>query len=280
MTANGDKTHCKRGHPLSGKNLYVRPDGWRECRACRDFSDLARKCAAPPKEPRPRSPKPLRSHCKFGHEYSPENTWWRRRNDGRMFRRCVECSRAAARIRHKSGNLRPATVRRIIDAAHEGKCLSHLSGWVNGRSVGPVVTDPRRVKAFCQKNPKIGKLIMALFEKNRRAVACRSQRLVAAPAVMRDNGTYTMEAIRHACANVWEPIRNDVMADMILATSEGKFHPKDANAYVAAFVKKYNRDNRHDVGSRWGNLSLDQPIGDDDTGSFYEIIRDDQRLWG
>ena len=28
------KTHCKRGHPLSGPNLRVRPDGNRTCRIC------------------------------------------------------------------------------------------------------------------------------------------------------------------------------------------------------------------------------------------------------
>jgi hypothetical protein len=29
------QTHCLRGHPLSGANLYMRSDGGRECRACR-----------------------------------------------------------------------------------------------------------------------------------------------------------------------------------------------------------------------------------------------------
>ena len=28
------QTHCKRGHPLSGDNLYGRSDGHRDCRAC------------------------------------------------------------------------------------------------------------------------------------------------------------------------------------------------------------------------------------------------------
>jgi HNH endonuclease len=28
------KTHCKNGHPLSGDNLYRRPDGHRQCKAC------------------------------------------------------------------------------------------------------------------------------------------------------------------------------------------------------------------------------------------------------
>jgi hypothetical protein len=29
------QTHCKYGHPFSGANLIVRPNGWRVCKACR-----------------------------------------------------------------------------------------------------------------------------------------------------------------------------------------------------------------------------------------------------
>lgn len=32
------QTHCKRGHPLSGDNLYSHKDGKRHCRACRSLS--------------------------------------------------------------------------------------------------------------------------------------------------------------------------------------------------------------------------------------------------
>jgi len=32
---NAAKTHCKRGHPLSGDNLRIRSDGSRICRVCR-----------------------------------------------------------------------------------------------------------------------------------------------------------------------------------------------------------------------------------------------------
>ncbi len=31
---NARKTMCQNGHPLSGDNLYERPDGGRACRAC------------------------------------------------------------------------------------------------------------------------------------------------------------------------------------------------------------------------------------------------------
>ena len=33
--ANRAKTHCPQGHAYDGSNLYVYPDGRRDCRACR-----------------------------------------------------------------------------------------------------------------------------------------------------------------------------------------------------------------------------------------------------
>jgi len=33
-TGNPKKTHCKYGHPLSGRNLYVRSNGKRYCKEC------------------------------------------------------------------------------------------------------------------------------------------------------------------------------------------------------------------------------------------------------
>lgn len=32
---NARKVDCKRGHPLTGANLYTTPDGRRQCRVCR-----------------------------------------------------------------------------------------------------------------------------------------------------------------------------------------------------------------------------------------------------
>lgn len=33
--SNALKTHCKRGHELAGDNLYIKPNGERQCRTCR-----------------------------------------------------------------------------------------------------------------------------------------------------------------------------------------------------------------------------------------------------
>lgn len=41
--ASSKRTHCPRGHPLSGDNLYVRSsDGSRHCRACRKVQHIRR----------------------------------------------------------------------------------------------------------------------------------------------------------------------------------------------------------------------------------------------
>jgi hypothetical protein len=33
------QTHCLNGHPLSGENLYLEPNGGRKCRICRHASE-------------------------------------------------------------------------------------------------------------------------------------------------------------------------------------------------------------------------------------------------
>jgi hypothetical protein len=36
------QTHCKRGHGLSGDNLYIRPDGHRSCKECMKLRKLGK----------------------------------------------------------------------------------------------------------------------------------------------------------------------------------------------------------------------------------------------
>lgn len=43
---NARKTHCHRGHEFASDNLYIRPNGKRECRACARVRDRVRRSAA------------------------------------------------------------------------------------------------------------------------------------------------------------------------------------------------------------------------------------------
>ncbi len=42
---NAHKTHCPKGHPLSGENVCPRPRGYRECRTCRNERERRRNRA-------------------------------------------------------------------------------------------------------------------------------------------------------------------------------------------------------------------------------------------
>jgi hypothetical protein len=42
---NSAKTHCPKGHPYSGGNLYLKPNGTRCCRECNNAAQRARRAA-------------------------------------------------------------------------------------------------------------------------------------------------------------------------------------------------------------------------------------------
>ena len=93
------KTHCSKGHPLSGDNLYSRPSRngrpGRDCMTCRrEFQAKWRAVHPRPKIDRPRiwkNQNTAKTHCKRGHPLSGENVLIVR--DGRA---CRECGRIAA----------------------------------------------------------------------------------------------------------------------------------------------------------------------------------------
>lgn len=45
LAINARKTQCSRGHELAGVNLYVRSNGYRQCRACASLRARERRAA-------------------------------------------------------------------------------------------------------------------------------------------------------------------------------------------------------------------------------------------
>lgn len=99
------RTHCKNGHEFTPENTFSRKGGARGCRACRRDYKRYKKANENRQRRReymrgyrarqPKAKKPPRSECKYGHEYTPENTYI----DGKGKRHCRQCRRAADKNR-------------------------------------------------------------------------------------------------------------------------------------------------------------------------------------
>jgi hypothetical protein len=88
------KTHCPKGHPYSGENLYLKKDGHRECNKC---ARLRSRASYHRKKARNFDGSAhAKTHCPHGHPYSEENLY--RTRDGRQA--CRECCRVRDRARY------------------------------------------------------------------------------------------------------------------------------------------------------------------------------------
>jgi len=86
------KTHCPKGHPYSGSNLFYDADGGRRCRAClhqRNIDAYRRK------HPASIGRSITRTHCPAGHPYDEANTYV----DPKGYRHCRTCKNDRRRKR-------------------------------------------------------------------------------------------------------------------------------------------------------------------------------------
>ncbi len=119
VNRNARKTHCPQGHPYSGDNLYVDPNGNRRCQQCRRDRRAKALGDESLRWPRVRKPQPargihnrLKTHCPKGHPYLGSNLYV----DPKGFRRCLECkheARQRARDNKRPGPPKPRRPRGI-----------------------------------------------------------------------------------------------------------------------------------------------------------------------
>lgn len=98
---NASKTHCKRGHPLSGDNLGVDANGGRHCRTCSITSARKRQAVVngtplnelPIEVATPFAPRRRRGAdaCAKGHALDSQNTY----TDPKGYKHCRACRAAA-----------------------------------------------------------------------------------------------------------------------------------------------------------------------------------------
>jgi hypothetical protein len=100
---NVEKTHCPRGHPYAGDNVYIDPGGWRRCRECKRVARKEKRWketrTSTPYQPvfGPRRPNSnvTKTHCPKGHIYEGDNLYI----DPKGNRRCRECKRLSRLIK-------------------------------------------------------------------------------------------------------------------------------------------------------------------------------------
>lgn len=196
-------------------------------------------------------------------------------------RRCRTCQRLRNAAHNSDPSLSEQTVRLVIERLREGLTLHNLAGRVGDQGkVLPCVVSQHRLRLFCKANRKIGTRILSLAEANFRRAVKEKHRMIASPAILRNGGMDAWAEVMQATESIWEGMRGDVQGDMFIAISEGRLHPKDARSRVKEFVVARNKMDKHSTFSKYGALSLDAPLYDDETGSQYDRIREDQRLWG
>jgi len=177
---------------------------------------------------------------------------------------CRICTKISWRLTSKNGNLREATVRRVLLELQEGKVISEI-------------VDTGRLKFFCSANPKLGGRIKALAEKNR--VTSFKQKIernrrAAAPVLFRNYGRDVFQAIRRATASIGEWERGDVMSLMFIAVAENRLNLADADDRVEEFVKVHRRRPRV-----YGESSLDKPVSFDSSATLLDMLSTESGSW-
>lgn len=93
---NAAKTHCPQGHEYTHENTTIERGGRsRRCKQCALARNRLRKRLATALNPKKHYSQVLkeRTHCKYGHEFTVENTWVEKTGT----RHCRTCHRERAR---------------------------------------------------------------------------------------------------------------------------------------------------------------------------------------
>jgi len=232
---------CKRGHPLSGDNLYVNPKGRGECRACRTASGLR----------------------------------YHRSHKDRDRLPSEETLRATIRALHEGSTLSFITKGRISHG--ENRPPEHVKGaFIIEAHVlkNFMVQNPKLghlIKRLAEKN----RLQAHQAAVGRRIVARRN---ALAPACIKADIESTYAAIQAATASLPDFLRDDVRSAMFLAAAEGRLKPRDAVKRVREFVTAHNRQFSTFVPGGGGIMrSLDEQVYDDGPTRLVDTVT--RGLW-
>jgi hypothetical protein len=280
--ANEGKTHCKHGHGIEHQRLNTR--GHKICWLCAREAVAKYKLANSDKI-RARSRQAVRKRgvvvrrvsptCPHGHLWA-NNTIIA--SSGR--RRCREC----CRIRNKTKMPSQQKVSLVLEGLSHGLTLNQMASSNSKRDVYRPHDGIKRIVGwgplynFFKAHPALGKKMKDASKKNaiiNLRAAIKSVRIVAAPALMRNNGHDAFEAVQRATVEIWEDDRGDVQTLMWIDIGEGKLKLPDCSPEKAREYLKIHKRRP----SVFGSYSLDASIGEESGMTWLDTKTDEDRLW-
>lgn len=212
-----------------------------------------------------------RTHCKRGHALVASNIL----PDKRRIRRC----RACRNISHKQAlSIRMPSadkVREAIEALREGKPLTQITHGYTQHStrgtknryekVGKIIMKAPVLRNFMTSHPVLGRRIQQMIDDNRKASLAATRRIVASPAILKNNGRFAYAAIVQATNSLPDYLRDEVRSLMWMAAAEGKLSLRSiSREVVQSFVSKQNQLFSKYIPHGGGIMqSLDQQVYDD-----------------
>jgi len=209
-----------------------------------------------------------RTHCKRGHALVASNIL---SDKGLIRRACRNIShKQALSIRMLSAD----KVRKVIEALREGKPLTQIThgyaqlnegdqesvregreDYREGSGPSQLHDSPSRYRSTNQR----------MIDDNRKTSLATARRIVAAPAILRDDGRFAYAAIVHATSSLPDHLKDEVRSLMWMAAAEGKLSLRSiSREVVQSFVSKQNRVFSKYVPHGGGIMqSLDQQVYDD-----------------
>lgn len=261
------KQHCCHGHELTSANTYRNPRGSLECLTCKRAAKLRWRTKHRPESraynltdcnfPRIR-------FCKHGHALVGENLVF---TTNRI--RCRNCMRRVSAKSKSNPSLSESTVRRVLDNLREGRTISNMAGWAGNDYVGGKIVEPNRLKAFCVANPRLGKIINELAEKNaKQAQAWKRVSRIARPAIVRATDDIMMMIRAAVPRYLPKDHRDDVIQNIWMAVLERRLKRSEIQERASDFIGAEYKVNHN----KWGPCSLDAPICVDSSVTLLDVL--------
>jgi len=171
-------------------------------------------------------------------------------------------------------------VRSEIDALREGRTLNSLAGRPGGVYVpGSKIINIPVLNRFCANNPKIGRVILRLAEKNRiamriQAPLTRRKGLVTSPAIIKASHSIVAEIAMAVPRHLPADLRDDAIQNIWLAVIEGRLKRSEIASRAPEFIRAEYKNSPHNA---WGPRSLDVPIWIDSNTTLIETVT--RGLW-